>query len=256
MYTITCSQCGRMGNSIFRYMAMILVHHKFRNTVIKIEGGCGYPVSNEIFIELVTAPSEEILSDLQFEDYFQVDGVYEYNMDTIKRYINEHPDDVLIGDTVQTYPVRQIFSIPELTPQYDFVLHLRLEDFCQNGQVMSVDRVIALLDTIPTEELCGRNAIVVYNTGTEFEEEYIRTVHEWFTVHEHPVKVENNDIYTDFHIMMSALVIACSMSTMSWAATLFSERVKKCYFPDYPVGRQTFKRPIENTVLYPVHDAS
>lgn len=46
------------------------------------------------------------------------------------------------------------------------------------------------------------------------------------------------------------------MSNYSWMAAYFSKILEKCYMPNYILygerKNQTFKKPIENTVLYDV----
>jgi len=71
--------------------------------------------------------------------------------------------------------------------------------------------------------------------------------------------LESNDVLTDYHIMKNAKILICSCSTLSWAASLFSDTVEELYFPDYyHTGRihVTFKQPIENTVLYKFKNCS
>ena len=64
---------------------------------------------------------------------------------------------------------------------------------------------------------------------------------------------------TDFTIMRNAKTLVCSCSTLSWAASFLSETVEKVYMPNYNnPGRihETYKQPIQNTILYDFENCS
>ncbi len=52
--------------------------------------------------------------------------------------------------------------------------------------------------------------------------------------------------------MKNAKILVCSCSTLSWIAAFLSTRINTVYFPNYPnkQAHETFKMPIENTILY------
>ena len=51
--------------------------------------------------------------------------------------------------------------------------------------------------------------------------------------------------------MKEANTLICSMSTLSWCAAFFSDKIQKCYMPDYEIKvNSTCKKPIDNTELY------
>ena len=62
--------------------------------------------------------------------------------------------------------------------------------------------------------------------------------------------------------MKQCKTLICSMSTLAWTAAYLSKHLQKCYMPNYnfydiPLRRQFFfKKPIENTSLYPVKTTS
>ena len=63
--------------------------------------------------------------------------------------------------------------------------------------------------------------------------------------------LEHNDTITDFYIMKEAELLICSKSTLSWCAAFFSDKIQKCYLPDYiTTANSTCKYPIDNTELY------
>lgn len=263
MYRLTFDPRGRLGNSIFRYMAMILVALKFKNAVIDIDARkkIGAAVSNSRLIELLSAEEDMLCSDLCFTDFYQVGDIYQANIAGIKQYILENQNVKLYSNddpsVLYTYETKYIYGPSAMkTKVYDFVLHLRLEDVACRDRYMciKVEKFVALLNTIPHTELSGRNAIVVHYTHTDFENNYIKTITDWFSENNISVTLEDNDIYTDFGILSNCKVLVCSMSTMSWAAAMLSDVLEKCYFPDYQnnPSNQTFKNPIKNTVLFPI----
>ena len=78
----------------------------------------------------------------------------------------------------------------------------------------------------------------------------------WFETKNIPIHIESNELLIDFNIMKQTKILVCSMSTLSWMAAYFSKILEKCYMPNYILygerKNQTFKKPIENTVLYDV----
>ena len=53
--------------------------------------------------------------------------------------------------------------------------------------------------------------------------------------------------------MKNSIALICSNSTISWCAAFLSDKIKECYMPDYYIKErslQTFKFPIQNTILY------
>jgi len=52
--------------------------------------------------------------------------------------------------------------------------------------------------------------------------------------------------------MKNAKILVCSCSTLSWIAAFLSDKVTTVYFPNYKNRQihETFKKPIENTILY------
>jgi hypothetical protein len=86
---------------------------------------------------------------------------------------------------------------------------------------------------------------------TELEIKYVQ----FFTSKYSNIVIESNDVITDYTIMKNAKILVCSCSTLSWAASLLSTTLEKVYVPNYSQvngSHQTFKKPIENTVLYDI----
>jgi hypothetical protein len=126
---------------------------------------------------------------------------------------------------------------------YDTVVHLRLEDFIDNGSAIHPDSIRQLLESVGAVSYC----IVINTPNTELELCYIEYLRSRFNI-----IIESNNVLTDYHIMRNAKTLICSCSTISWAAAFFSETVQRVYMPNYPDRRphETFRKPIENTILY------
>jgi hypothetical protein len=190
-----------------------------------------------------------------FIGYFQHDNIYLKYKQQIIEYIRKHPNDTLTTDGKT--PTRQDFAYDTeyykaisllehpagIIRSYDTVVHLRLEDFIENGSVIHPFYIKQLLESIGAPSYC----IVMNTPNTELELAYIEYLRKFFTV-----IIESNDIITDYHIMKNAKTLICSCSTVSWAAAFFSEKVQQVYMPNYPAKRphETFRKPIDNTIQY------
>jgi hypothetical protein len=113
---------------------------------------------------------------------------------------------------------------------------------------LKVERICTLLDkNILTDNIC----IVCKKPTTEFENQYIHQLIQHAKNKNLNVLLEHNDTITDFYIMKEAEVLICSKSTLSWCAAFFSDKIQKCYLPDYTeTPNSTCKAPIDNTELY------
>jgi hypothetical protein len=127
-------------------------------------------------------------------------------------------------------------------------LHIRLEDFVTHNLYIKKERVVDLLKkNIITNELC----IVCKKPNSEFENNYIKFISNYMESINVKTILEHNDTLTDFYIMKEAELLICSKSTLSWCAAFFSDKIKKCYLPDYEIScNSTCKNPIDNTELY------
>ena len=98
--------------------------------------------------------------------------------------------------------------------------------------------------------------IVVEHVTNENDKRFLEKCINWFETKNIPIHIESNELLIDFNIMKQTKILVCSMSTLSWMAAYFSKILEKCYMPNYILygerKNQTFKKPIENTVLYDV----
>ena len=258
---------GRLGNAIFRYLATIVFHIVHQGTIANYNINTElqqFYITDAIFLEwckknmageTINFLPGMVNSAFIFLGYFQHDAIYLKYRSQIIDYIRRNPTDILATDgnngirTDFNYTTTEYLSSSLLnTPQgfnnvYDVVVHLRLEDFIQNGSVIHPESVKRVLDSIGAPSYC----IVMNYPNTELELSYIDYLRAHFTIH-----IESNDIITDYHIMKNAKTLVCSCSTISWSASFFSDTVQCVYMPNYPANRphETFRKPIENTVTY------
>jgi hypothetical protein len=255
---------GRLGNAIFRYMACTIMclyyHGKY---IINFRDNNNDKIKNcneDLFLEIIKNIMNNeklILQDTQInmKGYYQHDIIYKNHKSQIIDYINKNEnhyvltDGVLAGDKqYEKFYMIQILNTPaHFNKRYKNVLHVRLEDFVTYNLYLNVNRIINLLKkNIITESLC----IVCKKTETDFEDKYIKKITN-FIGNKMQVIVESNDTLTDFYIMKEAEILICSKSTLSWCAAFFSDKITKCYLPDYKTtNNSTCKYPIDNTELY------
>jgi hypothetical protein len=143
-------------------------------------------------------------------------------------------------------------ELDRFVKQYETVLHLRLEDFVTHNLLLSCDRIINLLgNLVNRDEIKNTLCIVCKKPTTDFEFDFVNQIKLFLVERKIDVVLENNNVITDYYIMKEAKTLICSNSTLSWAAALLSDKIIKCYFPDYETSsNQTCKQPIENTELY------
>jgi hypothetical protein len=255
---------GRLGNAVFRYLATIIYHIVFDATIVhpQITDADKYlMVTDEQFIYWMNAHLNGNILGLDedttygFFGYFQHDTIYLKYRKQIIEYIRTHPKDVLTTDgnykmrTDFKYFPADYFSDSLLNaPQgfkkyYETVVHLRLEDFIENGAVIHPLYIKQLLESVGASSYC----LVMNSPDTDLELSYLDYLRKYFNV-----IIESNDIITDYHIMKNAKTLVCSTSTISWAAAFFSDTVQRVYMPNYPAKRphETFRKPIENTLAY------
>ena len=257
---------GRLGNVIFRYLAMVLFAIVYDAEIVENDTP-NVVVNDDSFIEWMSATLEGLSVSLQkdlvygFVGYFQHDAIYVKYRQQIIEYIRKHPNDKLITDgqtaarpdfdyPVQTYEAGMLLTHPTgIKKTYDTVLHLRLEDFIQNGSVIHPESVKNIMDKVAADSYC----VVVNYPKTDLELHYIDYLKKHFKIH-----IESNDIITDFHIMKNAKTLICSCSTVSWAAAFFSDTLQRLYMPNYPNSRihETFRKPIDNTIVYDYRSCS
>ena len=262
MKVLSALPLGRLGNVIFRYLAMVVF--SVINDADIIDPNTETPnivISDESFVALMDLYLANMTTKMNkeytygFVGYFQHDKIYLKYKEQIVDYIRQHPNDCLMTDgktatrndfayDTQYYKAIELLEHPTGDfPIYNVVVHLRLEDFIDNGSVIHPSSVLDVLKAINSDSYC----IVVNNPKTELEMKYIEYLKQHYSI-----TIVSNDVITDFHTMKHAKTLVCSRSTLSWAAAFFSSTVQQVYMPNYYMGRphETFRKPIENTTLY------
>ena len=252
---------GRLGNAIFRYFASTLFRILYNADKIYNQDECDQMLSDTDFINWSNMilnnnilPNIDNNKKFMFYGYYMHDKIYNKYKTEIINWIYTHPDELLWIDGNDenvnyfnyksiSYKNIQLLINPYPAKLYNIVLHLRLEDFINNADVIHPESIKKVLDKINEKSVC----IVVNKPTLEIENKYIDYFKKFYDI-----TIESNSIIEDYHIMKNAKTLVCSCSTISWAAAFLSSRVNTVYFPDYPYKQihETFKYPIENTILY------
>lgn len=258
---------GRLGNAIYRFLACsifcILYNYEYiinQNQTADLSDAIFYNNMNNI-----NKIDKEIVSkSYNMVGYYIHDNIYKIYKKEIINFINNNQEYYVLTDGINAGDGRyQKFKMLEIanTPKdfkkiYKNVLHIRLEDMMTIGLSIDVKYIILLLDKIK-DTLKNEGICIVYKCiTTQKEKEYIDTIKEFLNNNDIIYHIENNDVLTDYYIMKEAEVLICSVSTLSWAAAYFSEKIHKCYMPDYKIkgNGMTCKYPINNTILYDIKD--
>lgn len=253
---------GRLGNALFRYFAIVLI---LQSNPDLIYGGinvyrCGTKaISDNLYKDIISNNSfklENIDNNLSFGGYYQLQEFSKYR-DEIKLFLQNNREHIVYNYPYEEFKIGDIINKPTQLNTYDIVIHIRLEDFIENGEFISCDNILKLLNNItPLFFSNNKTAIVMNKPKSSFELNYIENIKTWFNDNNISINIESNDILTDFHIMKEAKKLICSNSTISWCAALLSDNIEICYMPDYEIkanrSHQTLKYPIKNTILYSI----
>jgi len=257
---------GRLGNAIFRYFASTLFRIIYKAERTYDQDDCNQMFSDNDFINWSiiilsnNIPNIDTNKNFMFYGYYQHDTIYDKYKTEIINWIYTHPDELLWTDGNDnyfnyynyesiSYKNIQLLINPYASKIYDVVVHLRLEDFIKNSNVIHPESIKNVLDKINEKTIC----LVVNKLTTEIENKYVDYFKQFYNI-----IVESNSVIEDYHIMKNAKILVCSCSTLSWIAAFLSIRVKTVYFPDNKNRQkhETFKNPIENTILYKYHKCS
>jgi len=253
---------GRLGNAIFRYFATIVLHYEYNieysNEIDNINYTNLIKINDNIFEQIVVNNKNnekniKINSNILLNDFYQFDIYLEYK-NKIIRYMEKYKDIHLIkSDQNDNYNIYKISSLINNNKVniYNYILHVRLEDFINIGTYIKVEYILKLLENIKKDNNIDNIGIVVKKISNEFEEKYINEITTWLNMNNIKYNIESNDVITDFQIMKQSNILICSKSTLSWCATIISTNIQKCYFPKYRKSRyQLFNRPHINTIYY------
>tara|TARA_B100000902_G_scaffold391200_1_gene441467 strand:+ start:3787 stop:4635 length:849 start_codon:yes stop_codon:yes gene_type:complete len=266
---------GRLGNAIFRYLGCTIfaIKYNLKYSPIGIRS-FGVSITDDIFNQFIKfdklnkyPPLYDNITNYKFDGYYQHDDIYKKYKTEITEYINKYKnehyvitDGINAGDgKYEKFYLKDIVNTPEnFNKYYDFVLHIRLGDRVNNdlhsGTTLSIKGIKNLVKKI---SIPSNSCIVVNTPKSKYEKKFLSEVIEYINyTNKIEIKVESNDVITDFHIMKNSKTLVCSISTLSWCAAYFSKKIQKCYMPDYPKRVNEFgycKKPIDNTELYDWH---
>ncbi len=255
---------GRLGNAIFRYLASTLfrIIYNAERSYNESETTCHLNDSN--FIDWMNNILKDKIPEINknqhygFHGYYQHDEIFKKYKNQIIFWIKTHPNELLFTDgnnnNIQYFnynetSYKSIDILPKnINKNYDVVIHLRLEDFINNNDVIHPNTIKNILDEINSKSYC----FVVNKPKLEIEEKYINYFKNYGIENNCEIIIESNDVITDYQIMCNSKVLICSCSTLSWCAALLSETIFMVYFPNYTSRdiHTTFKKPINNTILY------
>jgi len=252
---------GRLGNAIFRYLASSLFCILYDAERTYNSNECDSTITDQIFCwwmdTLLNDKECQVPSILNynytFQGYFQHDNIYKKYKNELIAWIQNHPNDLLKPDDhpndllrpdehVSLFKASDIFSTS--SKHYDIVVHIRLDDFLSIGWVIHPLSLKRVLDRLNSTSFC----FVCGTLSKPIEYRYIDYFKKFYNI-----TIESNDVLEDYGIMKNAKTLVCSMSTLSWCASFFSNNDQIVYFPDYCIYRihETFKNPKENTIHYP-----
>ena len=192
------------------------------------------------------------------DGFFQFDEIYSSNKKEITEYILKNNHYIKTDDNNIFY-LKDLFKDLNPTKIYDIVIHIRLSDFINREDFIEDKYLIALF---PTIDFNYKKIAIICNSINENdlnEKIYIENCLKWFEDNKLTITIESNNIIEDFLILKNAKVLVCSNSTLSWSASLFSDKLELCYIPNYSFYKienriTNFKKPIDNTILYKVNN--
>lgn len=254
-------QNGRLGNAIFRYFAAALLcskyGYKYNNLSYQpFNYGQYYQITENDIKMILQNKDLKLPQKILLREFYQHDFIDHRKM--IMEYIQKNKNThTIASDDGKIINVRDIIDTPShFNKIYDFVIHIRMGDFIENifpyRVIISLKYYYELFDTIDFNN--KKIAIVGETPKTPLEKAYTTQLLDYFKKKNLNVTYESNDLLTDFHIVKNAKEVVCCMSTFSWTAVFLSDKVEKCYFPDYPVIDEnkwiSMKKPCENIIYY------
>jgi len=219
-------------------------------------------ITDDNYFDMVDALKDRN-TNILMDGYFQFDYLYLKNKSEILQFINANKNEHYIQtDTNHRFLMKDIIDNMELpiSKIYDIVIHIRLGDFNGRPDFIEYEYYEKLFQIIDFTN--KRVCILLEPVNSESDAYFLNQCSEWFNkntdITKTTITIESNDLMTDFNIMKQTKILVCSMSTLSWSAAYFSTILETCYMPNYNFYEisdrtpGTFKKPIENTILYDV----
>lgn len=262
------SRLGRLGNAIFRYFASTLFCIIYGATRTYNMGDTNMIFNDNMFINWMN----EILNDqiinipnnnYNFYGYYQHDKIYIKFKNELLLWMNNNHHDLIYTDgndefnnnytyNVQKYTVSELLVKPIDIPEYDVVIHIRLEDFIENNDVIHPDCIIKILDELSDNKEYTSYCLVLNKPKIDIEYAYIEYINS-----KYKIDIYCETVIKDFHVMKNAKVLICSCSTLSWIASFLSDTIEIVYFPNKKKeNHESFCKPIQNTRYYNIKKCS
>ena len=246
---------GRFGNAMFRYMASIIFTF-FYDCSITYNPNAINEINDSNYLQWMKNIESGIIPELDKDSTYRLSGFYQHE-NLIKKYknriinfIENNKNDKICVYNENYYAKNIIYH--DIIKKYDFVIHLRLDDFTKYNMLIQPICIKNVLDNLIIKYNPENFAFVLDKPKTEFEEKYIN----YFTSR-YNIIVESNDVLTDYHILKNAKILVSSTSTLCWVAALLSDTIEELYFPNYKqfephinYYHETIDKPIENTIKY------
>jgi hypothetical protein len=263
---------GRLGNGLFRYLAALVFrleygaereHFQNRGKAMADAAAAAavvITIRDDDFINWAAAAETQHPPSLPqnavciFDGYFQQD-VYRKYREQILAHLKTHTHEIIYGTTPQFQliqnTVRELVFAPANLKKYDTVIHVRLEDFLYNNNIVhprTLDHILQSSGFAAATAACagGTTTLLCNKPTKDIEKKYVD-----YFCSRYNITCESNDVITDYHIMKNARVLVCSLSTLSWCAALLSETAEIVYVPKNKTSiHQLFLEPTDNSVVY------
>jgi len=254
------SRLGRLGNAIFRYFASTLfsiIYSAKRTYIYDVDA----TFNDNMFILWMNQVLNDEIPNIEDKNY-NFNGFYQHDKIFIKfkneliLWITEHPNELLYTDgndqynnnynyDVQYYKVIDLITNINLKT-YDIVVHIRLEDFIINNDVIHPDCIIKIL--LELKDINKNCCLVLNKPKSNIENAYINYIKSKCNI-----ELQCGTVIEDLYVMRNAKILVCSCSTLSWVAAFLSNKVETVYFPNKnKEPHETFCKPIENTIYYDI----
>jgi hypothetical protein len=241
---------GRLGNALFRYcitrLFTIVYGHK-ELSECKVDLLSLFNISDELFVQFFSemSPQNQGLLErtppLLFHGFYQHDHQITTMKAQLRDYILSHPNEVIKDDRGETFQSSFILS-PLVSPPYESLVHLRLEDFISHNLVMDPRCILPILQILPKPIY-----LLVKEPSTPLEKKYISYLQSHVQC-----EVLSGDVITDYNRMRNAKYLVCSRSTLSWMAAFWNDVHKVIFMPQqkYKCTHETFQYPSQNVLTY------
>ena len=253
-FLVTCTNKGRLGNCIFRYLAsrLFMIFYDYiniRNIKKKYYLQLDDIMFKNFYIYILKNGTPPFMDTIEYDNiifngYYQHDTIYKVYKNVLIDYIKKNPIDIIETDRGEIYYAKDILGEkPKIDILYKTIIHLRIEDYIDLGLAMDP------LCIVPVLEKCEQPFLFVHKPIVNvYDQKYIDFFKERYPSSQYYCE----DVVQCYNLMRHAETLVCSKSTLSWIAALFNEKNPKVYMPrNYgTLDHETFQYPNDNTEIY------